>query len=110
MHEHNKYESVLALKEFITLEINFKTIADETLHGLASTDDSQQPRTLFTELSCLVCKGGHSVEGCPIFEKLSTAERWNTARKFKLCYSCLIIIILLTLNDLHHHSAVSLER
>ena len=89
VHEHNKYESVLALKEFITLEINFKTIADETLHGLASTDDSQQPRSLFTELSCLVCKGGHSVEGCPTFEKLSTAERWNTARKYKLCYSCL---------------------
>ena len=46
IHEHSKYESVLALKEFVKLELNFRTIADETLNGLAK-EEVEHPRAFF---------------------------------------------------------------
>ena len=54
-----------------------------------TSTENQHARALFAELICLVCKGTHSIDKCSTFQKLSTADKWNTARKHKLCYSCL---------------------
>ena len=36
-----------------------------------------------------MCNGNHSIDTCTKFVELDTPERWNKARKHKLCYGCL---------------------
>ncbi|PFX31687.1 hypothetical protein AWC38_SpisGene3438 [Stylophora pistillata] len=38
---------------------------------------------------CVVCQGPHEVTSCKYWSKISTASRWEIAKKNELCYRCL---------------------
>ena len=107
--ENNVTESVIALRQWVVQEAEFQTIASETMYGLAGKDDNQQPidssprdrnqRTFFGEsvsdresekLKCQVCGGPHMIWRCRTFANKPPSERWNIAKRTRLCYRCLV--------------------
>ena len=48
-------------------------------------------RALVTSISasCTQCKGEHVIYRCPIFEKMTVQQRWNSIKDKKLCRNCL---------------------
>ena len=38
---------------------------------------------------CYICKGDHAIHKCPEYRALDSPERFETAKKLKLCYNCL---------------------
>ena len=109
--EKRKDESVEVLREWIIQESEFQIIASETVRGLASAvkEESQKvarsgPRTFFgnsqtnenrgnsiasQRRSRKVCNRQHGVWSCDQFKKVSQPQRWEIAKRFKLCYRCL---------------------
>ena len=103
-------ESVLALKTWVVQESAFQTIASETVNCITDTfrnNWSKSPqnshtfnnqRTFFGEMidhysinntACQVCRSDHRIWTCPIFIEKSLSQRWDTAKRFKLCFRCL---------------------
>ena len=105
-------ESVLALKTWVFQESTFQTIASETVHGLSAISDyacTQSTEvspiwndqiTFFGELidvdsnrmqntSCQLCGQSHKIWTCQIFVDKNVPRRWDTAKRFKLCFRCL---------------------
>ena len=106
--ENNVTESVIALRQWVVQEAEFQTIASETMYGLTGKGDNQQttdsiptnrtPRTFFGEsindresekMTCQACGGYHMIWRCRTFNKKTPSERWDIARRAKLCYRCL---------------------
>ena len=92
--ENHRWESVETLKEF----------ASETIRGVTSSNRSVDSRRNRSEKAffgnaqeseiqkyrpCKVCKGRHGVWRCDKFKDLPVQERWNTAKRLKLCFRCL---------------------
>ena len=82
----------------------FQTVASETNRGVTSSNgnvDSRRNRSesVFfgnapeSEIQkyrpCKVCKGHHGVWRCDKFKDLPVQERWNTAKRLKVCFRCL---------------------
>ena len=108
LFENNVLESVVALQTWVIQESYFHTIASETIHGLTgqtpnsqltqSTPNSVGERTFFISTSacqpqqiqpCQVCGEQHRIWQCKAFMQENISERWNIAKRFKLCYRCL---------------------
>ena len=86
IHEKKKPESVIALNEFITLESEFHTRAAETINGLTDQKSRLYPVHF---IKCAICEKAHEHEHCASFIGMTCKDRWNIARKHKLCYKCL---------------------
>ena len=103
-------ESVVALKTWVFQESAFQTIASETVRGITGTfkntwSQSSQAsptcnnqRTFFGEMidhysinntACQICSRDHKIWTCPKFVEKSVSQRWDTAKRFKLCFRCL---------------------
>ena len=107
-------ESVEALKTWVFQESLFQTIASETVHGITGTlwnacrQSSQASstcerehvcqRTFFGEMmnnysikntSCQICGRDHKIWSCQKFMEKHVSRRWDTAKRFKLCFRCL---------------------
>ena len=110
--EKEKIESVECLREWILQESEFQTIASETIHGLSTNTNTQRKvkgnrrdglRTFFSEPQnvaktenkdilhqlCKFCNKRHGIWRCDEFRKLTVQKRWDTAKRFQLCYRCL---------------------
>ena len=108
--ENNVAESVVALRQWVVKEAEFQTIASETMHGVTGEDDNQQAvqssttngnppaRTFFGEsvsdseaakMPCQYCGGPHMIWRCNTFAKKPSSERWDVAKRSRLCYRCL---------------------
>ena len=104
--ENHRWESVETLKEFVLQEAEFQTVALETIRGVTSSNRNVQPdsrrdrseKAFFGNAQeseihkcrpCKVCKGHHGVWRCDKFKDLPVQERWNTAKRLKLCFRCL---------------------
>ena len=103
-------ESVFALKTWVFQESAFQTIASETVHGITGTfsntwSQSSQASptfndqiTFFGEMidhnsinntACQICRRDHKIWTCLKFIEKSVSQRWDTAKRFKLCFRCL---------------------
>ena len=102
--ENHRWESVETLKEFVLQEAEFQTVASETIRGVTSSNRNVDSRRNRSEKAffgnaqeseiqkyrpCKVCKGHHGVWRCDKFKDLPVQERWNTAKRLKLCFRCL---------------------
>ena len=102
--ENHRWESVETLKEFVLQEAEFQTVASETIRGVTSSNRNVHSRRNRSEKAffgnaqeseiqkyrpCKVCKGHHGVWRCDKFKDLPVQERWNTAKRLKLCFRCL---------------------
>ena len=102
--ENHRWESVETLKEFVLQEAEFQTVASETIRGVTSSNRNVDSRRNQSEKAffgnaqeseiqkycpCKVCKGHHGVWRCDKFKDLPVQERWNTAKRLKLCFRCL---------------------
>ena len=108
--ETKTQESVHALKTWVFQESEFQTIATETVHGMAGTIGSAcsklpQPSpkgnsetTFFGAMidhchikntSCQMCVGEHKIGACQNFNEKDIPGRWDTAKRFRLCFRCL---------------------
>ena len=106
--ENNVAESVVALRQWVVQEAEFQTIASDTMHGVTGEDDNQQAvqssttngnppaRTFFGEsvidsevakMPCQYCKP-HMIWRCHTFAKKPLSERWDVAKRARLCYRC----------------------
>ena len=91
--------------------------ATEVKNGISNQDHNEQsqnskhrhlrrfPRSYFSDKNgrgnqkCCVCTGNHSLLKCEVFQKLSVDERWQTVKRFGLCFRCLV--------DNHHGKSCS---
>ena len=95
------WESVETLEEFMLQEAEFQTVASETIRGVTSSNRNVDSRRNQSEKAffgnaqeseiqkycpCKVCKGHHGVWRCDKFKDLPVQERWNTAKRLKLCF------------------------
>ena len=97
--ENQRWESVETLKEFVSQEAEFQTVASETSSNRnADSRRNQSEKAFFgnaqeSEIQkyrpCKVCKGHHGVWCCDKFKDLPVQQRWNTAKRLKLCFRCL---------------------
>ena len=102
--ENHRWESVETLKKFVLQEAEFQTVASETIRGVTSSNRNVDSRRNQSEKAffgnaqeseiqkycpCKVCKGHHGVWYCDKFKDLPVQERWNTAKRLKLCFRCL---------------------
>ena len=98
------WESVETLEEFMLQGAEFQTVASETIRGVTSSNRNVDSRRNQSEKAffgnaqeseiqkycpCKVCKGHHGVWHCDKFKDLPVQERWNTAKRLKLCFRCL---------------------
>ena len=85
-------------------EAESQTVASETIRGVTSSNRNVDSRRNRSERAffgnaqeseiqkyrpCKVCKGHHGVLRCDKFKDLPVQERWNTAKRLKLCFRCL---------------------
>ena len=113
IYETQTPETVESLKTWVFQESTFRTIASETVHGLAGNSEPVQgvmtspasptwngQRTFFGEMihvdsnrrkntSCHLCGQSHNIWTCQKFVKKNVPGRWDTAKRFKLCFRCL---------------------
>ena len=101
-------ESIIALRAWVIQESEFKTIASETIYGFTGKSGNNQPlqsaprrnyqESFFGDFKddcsisntfCQVCESRHKIWTCQEFLKMNVPERLVTAKRFKLCYSCL---------------------
>ena len=68
-----------------------KRQGDRDLHGvkLRKTEAGSRAFITSTSASCVQCQGDHIIYRCPVFEKLSTQQRWDSIKSKKLCRNCL---------------------
>ncbi len=110
IYEHNKPESVVSLREWIIQEAEFQTIASETVHGITGTSGNAEAirpvsgamkqRTFYggiqdnmnkmsSERLCGICRKQHAIWRCEEFLESSVPNRWELAKRNRLCYRCL---------------------
>ena len=101
-------ESVVALKTWVFHESAFQTIVSETVHGITGTFRNHRSlpvspicnsqRTFFGEMidynrinntSCHICRRDHKIWTCSKFVKKCVSDRWDAAKRLKLCFRCL---------------------
>ena len=82
-------------------EAAYQIQATEIKHGIALDNqverqrNGRNPRSFFGHGSgrknqkCHTCTGNHPLWKCEAFRKLSSDERWQTAKQFGLCFRCL---------------------
>ena len=100
-----------SLREWVLQEAEFQTKALEAVYGLTNTRQGQletrrsrreNPHTYFgrpnvtesgTERQnlrvCKVCSKSHGAWACPEFKQMEIQNRWDCAKKHKLCFRCL---------------------
>ena len=110
IYENGQYQSVETMREFIAREAQFQTVASETICGFGANSNPNQKqerrnregdRTYFGKAQksgsqkglgyrpCKVCNDHHGVWQCDTFKAMTIQDRWDTAKKLKLCYHCL---------------------
>ena len=108
LFENNMTESVVALQTWVLQESHFQTIASETINGLTghtsnthltqSTPNIVGERTFFIRTGacqpqpiqpCQICRQKHRIWQCKVFKQEGVSERWNIAKRLKLCFRCL---------------------
>ena len=98
--ERNMTESVEVLRQWISQEAEFQTIAAETVHGVTGNKpqktkqrnfyaDSNKSEHSPVTLTCKVCGALHGVWKCEEFRKREVNDRWTLAKQHKLCFKCL---------------------
>ena len=106
--EKQKRESVETLREWVLQEAEFQTKALEAVHGLTNPKQGRlevrkfkrdNPHTFFgrshsgTERQqsrvCKVCSKSHGAWACPEFKQMDIQNRWDSAKRNKLCFRCL---------------------
>ena len=98
MFDKEKNENVENLRTFVTQEAEFEMAAAETIHSLhrignkAKIDhtyfgSSQQSNKFKYQKKCAFCNLDHSLWDCVQFKQLEIGQRWDVARKNKLCHS-----------------------
>ena len=91
IHEKQRTESVLSLRDWIIQESEFYKIAFETAKGV--TSNPRVEKTFYSQSNrknnCCICNAKHSPSVCPIFLEMSTSQRWESAKSNKLCFRCL---------------------
>lgn len=68
-----------------------KRTADRGSHGSKKIKTETGSRALVTatKRSCAQCQGDHRIYRCPVFEKLTVQQRWDSVKGKKLCRNCL---------------------
>ena len=106
--DKKKYrDSLEALKDWVSEEAAYQIQATEIKNGISNQDRNEQPqngkhfpsrrssRSYFGDKNgkgnqkCCVCTGNHALLKCEAFQKLSVDERWQTVKRFGLCFRCL---------------------
>ena len=119
--DKKKYrDSLEALKDWVSEEAAYQIQATEIKNGISNQDRNEQPqngkhfpsrrssRSYFGDKNgkgnqkCCVCTGNHALLKCEAFQKLSVDERWQTVKRFGLCFRCLA--------DNHHGKTCSKSR
>jgi hypothetical protein len=105
VYERERQESVETLREWVVLEAEFQVIAAESIHGVSDRSKGESKRKdtrtyvsrehdtspkASGDSSCKVCGiGKHFVWKCTMFKHMSIANRWDTAKRLRLCFRCL---------------------
>ena len=97
--ETSSEENVLTLHEWIVQEAKFQVIAAETSQRISvpgntsKTSGKRQSQTFYADskpqVGCALCKGEHKIWNCDSFKQLPVKNKWEEAKKLKLCYRCL---------------------
>ena len=68
-----------------------KRHGERELHGAKLRKNEAGSRALVTStpVSCTQCQGDHVIYRCPVFEKMSIQQRWDSMKSKKLCRNCL---------------------
>lgn len=79
--------------------INFNEFLKNRADLLESLEDRHRGKTnkithepksfVVSNASCVFCKSNHHIQECPEFLKLSITDRYNQAKKCRLCLNCL---------------------
>ena len=94
--EKNKVESVETLREWALRESEYQVIASETVRGVGSSTPQKayfgshacKNSSSGHRLSCVLCDEDHNITLCPTLESMSVSERWDCAKRHRLCYQC----------------------
>ena len=107
LDENKRPDSLETLKDWVSEEAAYQIQATEIKNGISNQDSNEQswnskhrhprrfPRSYFSDKNgrgnqkCCVCTGNHSLLKCEAFQKLSVDERWQTVKRFGLCFRCL---------------------
>lgn len=106
--DENKHrDSLETPKDWVSEEATYQIQATEIKNGISNQDRNEQlrsskhrhprrfPRSYFSDKNgrgnqkCCVCTENHSLLTCEAFQKLSVDERWQTVKRFDLCFRCL---------------------
>ena len=105
--DENKYrDSLETLKDWISEEAAYQMQATEIKNGISVEDRNEPPRdekhnfrrrsrSYFGDKSgkgnqkCCLCAGNHPLMKCEAFKKQSVDGRWQTVKRFGLCFRCL---------------------
>ena len=94
--ENNHLESVETLRDWLVQEVEFQTIAAETIKGIMDQKKmkhsmgsffSDQKTSSFRR--CKICNGKHGIWSCEVFQRMDISNKWNAVKKEKLCFCCL---------------------
>eukprot|EP00795_Rhopilema_esculentum_P017422 gene17422-9025_t len=102
VYEHQKNEDVETLRQFIIEEAEFQVAAAETIHGFHKNmvtrpknssssffgADDRSKKLKFLR-KCYVCQNDHMIWDCSAFKRKKVNQRWEIAKKQKLCFKCL---------------------
>ena len=104
LYEHQRQEGVEALLDWVNLEAEFHTTANETIAGLSpsryvhgrergagrghSYHAAECPGKA-TSPACPVCSQNHKIWICKQFKDMDIDKRWIVAKTHRLCYRCL---------------------
>jgi len=92
----------IGLKEFLEEEYRIS----ESIETRSGKKYQQKPnqfkanQVIVERKNCPQCKQPHSLFKCNEFQKIKIEDRWNLAKKKKLCFRCLA----------HHDNALSCKR
>ena len=106
--DNNVTQSVVTLRKWVIQESEFLTVASETVYGVAgrASDAQTTPqkpgqrntRTFFGDNGdnrakktqcCQTCGTDHRIWTCQAFKQKGMAEKWEIAKRCKLCFRCL---------------------
>ena len=98
IYEKSIPEGLEALRDWLIREAEFQVIATETIKGLSVRSRGPQ-QFLFGQISktnkpklvlkCPVCSNTHPVWKCSQFKTMIIKDRWNVAKRNRLCFRCL---------------------
>ena len=100
LHENDKFESVMTLRDWVNMEAEFHVIAAETIKGVSTStsDEKRRGRNMHSkqkehndkgERKCKICDEAHGVWACNVFKALEVSRRWQLAKEKEICYCCL---------------------